>query len=184
MKKNRIKVIRIATFIIVGVFIGYNVYCLNAKYVANNPLPMPFGYGQAIVLSGSMEPALSVNDLIIYHQKDQYKVGDIIAYQDGNMLVTHRVIDISKGMITTKGDNNNVSDGKIDTEAVIGKAVFIIPHVGGVIRILKNPVVSVSLLIFFFIILELGYRKERRNGEQELDVLKKELKRLQEEKRG
>ena len=44
---------------------GINVYLWNASSLAGNAMPMPFGFGMAVVLSGSMEPVLSVNDLLL-----------------------------------------------------------------------------------------------------------------------
>ena len=61
MKKNgKFKVtfkgvLRILVLIICGIVLGVNVYLANANSLVGNKLPMPFGYGSAVVLSGSME---------------------------------------------------------------------------------------------------------------------------------
>ena len=58
----------VARYIILGllaVVIGLNVFSLNATRLAGDAVPMPFGFGGSVVLSGSMEPALSVGDLLI-----------------------------------------------------------------------------------------------------------------------
>ena len=42
-----------------------------------------FGIGYAVVVSGSMEPNIHVDDMIIYHEHpaDDYQVGDVIVYR-------------------------------------------------------------------------------------------------------
>ena len=55
-RKLFINILRTVLLIICGTLIGVNVYLINAKTLAGNDLPMPFGYGAAVVLSGSLEP--------------------------------------------------------------------------------------------------------------------------------
>ena len=52
--------------------IGFNVYLANAYGLVGNQLPMPFGYGAAVVLSGSMEPEFSEGDLILIKETKDY----------------------------------------------------------------------------------------------------------------
>ena len=74
-------IFRIALIVLLSVFIGTTVYTLNAKRVMHNALPMPFGVGSSVVLSGSMEPTLSVNDLVFIREADSYAEGDVVVYQ-------------------------------------------------------------------------------------------------------
>ena len=51
----------VARYVILGILavvLGVNVFYLNASRLAGNEVPMPFGYGASVVLSGSMEPVL------------------------------------------------------------------------------------------------------------------------------
>ncbi|MBO4411366.1 MAG: signal peptidase I [Lachnospiraceae bacterium] len=105
-----------------------------------------FGVGYAVVVSGSMVPALQVDDMIFYHAHGpgDYKVGDIIVYEStrptGEILVTHRVVEIGDGNLTTLGDaNHGIKDEPIAFEKVIGKVVFRIPKMGAVVTFLKSP---------------------------------------------
>lgn len=43
--------------------------------------------------TGSMEPTLSVDDLLVIHQESDYTPGDIITFRSGSGLVTHRIVD-------------------------------------------------------------------------------------------
>ena len=85
---------RLLLLILCGVILGVNVYLANANSLVGNQLPMPFGYGAAVVLSGSMEPEFSKGDLIVVNETDTYEVNDIVVFQDGNSLVVHRIINI------------------------------------------------------------------------------------------
>ena len=82
MKQNKQKpiktVIRIGLLILVALIIGINLYTINASRIAGNAVPMPFGIGAAVVLSGSMEPALSAGDLLIVAESSSYGVGDMV----------------------------------------------------------------------------------------------------------
>ena len=46
---------------------------------------------------------------------------DIVCYQQGKFLVTHRVIYKSDIYLITKGDNNSLSDGKIRPDKILGR---------------------------------------------------------------
>lgn len=70
--------------------------------------------------TGSMEPVLDENSngiRIIPESEEQINIGDIITFEKNNELIIHRVIE--KGIdkngtyFITKGDNNDITDGKI-----------------------------------------------------------------------
>ena len=71
-------ILRTLFLIVVSLVLGINIYSWNAKSLTGNVLPMPFGYGGAVVLSGSMEPTIAVDELIIVKAEDGYEVGDIV----------------------------------------------------------------------------------------------------------
>ena len=102
--------------------ISIGVICLAAMAA----VLMLLGFRPYIVLSGSMEPALHV--------------GDIIAYEAGNgALVTHRVITITAQGMETKGDANEVSDGITTTkENFHGKTIGSIPGIGYIVKSVKD----------------------------------------------
>ena len=70
-------------------------------------------YKLYIVSSGSMEPYLKTNELILVKRHlNSYSVGDIICYNDESMKfpITHRIINIENDNYYTKGDYNNIAD--------------------------------------------------------------------------
>lgn len=84
------------------------------------------GISSLIVSSGSMEPELSVGDVIIIKSCANYEVGDIITYNvNDEYFVTHRIIEIEGNNFVTKGDNNNVEDSQVVLkENVEGKLIL------------------------------------------------------------
>jgi len=70
--------------------------------------------------TGSMKPVLDENSngiRIIPQIEEDIHIGDIITFEQEDKLIIHRVIDKGtdeKGVyFITKGDNNQISDGKI-----------------------------------------------------------------------
>ena len=63
-------VFRYIVFSFIGIVLGLFVYTQNAKGLLKDKMPMPFGYGMSVVLSGSMESRLSVDDLVIIKATD------------------------------------------------------------------------------------------------------------------
>ncbi len=83
--------------------------------------------------TGSMIPVLDKGSngiRIEVESVDDINVGDIVSFNKDNMLIVHRVIEKGedkKGVyFITKGDNNNISDGKIRFENIKYKTVGVI----------------------------------------------------------
>ena len=121
-----------------------------------------FGIGYAVVVSGSMEPNIHVNDMIVYndHKPEDYKVGDVIVYRRNGgtpeeMLITHRIVEISEDgeRLTTRGDANRISDPEISFNDVVGRLVWRIPKFGIIATFIKKPLgiaAAIALLGLIF----------------------------------
>ncbi len=166
---------------VAGVLLGINVYFLNAESLVGNGMPMPFGVGASIVLSGSMEPTLHVDDLIFVKKAETFTVGDIVVYQSHGSSVVHRIMSLDGETVTTKGDANNTEDDPITVSDIKGIYVGKIGGVGGFVRFMKSPVGTILILAAALILLELSFRKEKESGDRELDEIKEEIRRLQAE---
>lgn len=175
-------VFRYIVFSFIGIVLGLFVYTQNAKGLLKDKIPMPFGYGMSVVLSGSMESRLSVDDLVIIKATDNYKVNDIVLFQDGNSLVIHRIIEIDGDTVTTKGDANNVADEPINKSQIKGVLVYDIAGLGAVINIIKQPVSVFIILAAAFLLTEFSYRKEKDTDTEELDEIKKMIEELKKDK--
>lgn len=181
MAKKWKNVLRTGLLVFASVVLGVNVYLWNAKSLMGNSLPMPFGIGTAVVLSGSMEPAIQVDDLIVVARQDSYELGDIVVYQSGNMLVVHRIVELGPDTVVTRGDANNVPDEPVRKEMIKGAVVARISGAGGIVRLLKAPGVTVGLIAGALALSELTYRREKKKDEDELDKIKEEIRRLKAE---
>lgn len=175
-------IFRYIVFSFIGIVLGLFVYTQNAKGLLKDKIPMPFGYGMSVVLSGSMESRLSVDDLVIIKATDNYKVNDIVLFQDGNSLVIHRIIEIDGDTVTTKGDANNVADEPINKRQIKGVLVYDIAGLGAMVNILKQPVSVFIILAAAFLLTEFSYRKEKDTDTEELDEIKKMIEELKKDK--
>lgn len=175
-------VIRFICFAFVSLIIGTTVYKWNARSLTGNQMPTPFGYASAVVLSGSMEPTLSIDDLIIIKKCDEYKVNDVVVFQDGRSCVVHRIVSINDYEVTTKGDANNSEDKPIKLDQLRGKVIFHIPGVGRFVEVIKSPLSIIVIIVLAVFLLERSYRKEKNQEVDELDSIKQEIERLKKEK--
>lgn len=164
-----------------GLILGLSFYLINAKGLAGNQLPMPFGFGIAVVLSGSMEPTLEVNDVILVRESQDYQVGDIIVFQSGHTLVTHRVIQIDGSQVITQGDANNTADQPIDAAFVKGVVTGRIPAIGAWIQALERPFLIVVVFLCILLFSGEAFRKEKEEDEKRLEEIKEEIRRLRAE---
>ena len=186
MKKTNKKtvnfIIRAVVIFIASVFIGIQFYNWNAKNVAGDNMPMPFGVGISVVLSGSMEPELSVDDVIIVKKTDDFGVDDMVVFNDHGILVVHRVISIDGDNITTKGDANNTADEPITRDVVKGKVIKVLPDAGKAFDILRSPLAAVIVFGAAILLMELSFKKEEKEADDDLEPIKAEIRRLLAEK--
>ena len=111
-----------------------------------------FSPSPMIVLSGSMVPIMMPGDIILITpvNTENIRVNDIITFaQTGRGgVVTHRIISETVEGYQTKGDANEDNDKVIVQESdVIGKTIFVIPYVGYLPKITKDP------KIFFIVVI-------------------------------
>lgn len=148
--------------------IACSVYLIAAERIAGISNPTVFGYSTAVVMSGSMEPTLGVGDLIINHAQEDYAAGDVITFDGGSNLTTHRIAREVEDGYVTRGDANNADDLEpVPSAAVVGKVVANVPHVGDAVVFLKSPI-GLSILLFAgFLILWLPSFLEESDEERE-----------------
>ena len=174
-------IIRYLILGLLAALIGLNVFALNATHLTGDAVPMPFGYGASVVLSGSMEPTLSVGDLLIVRTQESYEVGDIVVYQSGRMPVVHRIMEMDGDTVTTRGDANNANDEAFLISAIKGEVIAVIPGIGNAIWALKNPVAIVIMLAAAVLLVECSFRSGKSEKEEEKEKLKAEIRALMDE---
>ena len=162
MKKVQ-KVLIYLVGICLSLILIYNIYNMINLKILKKDLTTINGYGILDVISGSMEPTIKVGDLIVINTKDKnINVGDVVTFYDVDMaFVTHRVVSINDDIMITKGDANDSLDDPIPLNNIVGKYVFKINGLGSFLTSLKNPLVSIIILIIGILICYLlSYQKE------------------------
>ncbi|SHH61499.1 signal peptidase I [Halobaculum gomorrense] len=126
-------------------------------------VPQVVGAQQSyVVLSGSMEPAMSPGDVIIVDGVDAAAVqeGAVITFggEDGGTPTTHRVVEVverENGVaFRTKGDANEDPDQQLVTPSqlegrvmTVGGHLLVIPYIGYVIQFVQTTVGFVALFV-------------------------------------
>ena len=165
MNKKTKTIWRITLLVLAAIVVGLNVYTLNASKLAGDSVPMPFGVGVTVVLSGSMEPEMSTGDLLIVTKRASYNVGDDVVYQEGRITVVHRIIAMEGDTVTTRGLANNTEDDPITLEQIKGAVAFSIPLVGYIVNVIKTPVATALILVATFCLLERSFKREKAKDE-------------------
>ncbi|MDZ5010224.1 signal peptidase I, partial [Clostridium perfringens] len=147
---------------------------INTDYI-----PTLFGNTYLNVLSESMVPEFKLNDLVIgkiVNDTKEIKVGDIVTYRDGRMLVTHRVVEVKNGgeAFITKGDANEALDANIvPKENLVSKYKFNIPYLGYIIAKFQDLkfLAIMGIVFMYFIIKELiiEIKKVKKNKNFQLN---------------
>lgn len=149
--KKIINILQIIFVLIVLFIISLNLLLWNKT---NEKITFLNKYGIATVLSGSMEPQISKNDLIIIKKINNYNINDIIVYKRANTLIVHRIVDINDDKIITKGDANDEYDKPIKVDQIYGKVSYKIPFIGNLTSFFKTRqgfVFVIILIICLFI---------------------------------
>lgn len=155
--------------------------------------PSVLGVTPMVVQSGSMsgnaEDHIEVGDLIFTVKPDteKLKTGDIISYMEGNIAVTHRIVEVQTGTdgkrsFVTKGDANNTTDPAVSESSVFGLYKGRIAKLGDFAMFLQKPLgmaVFIGIPVCAFIIYDI-IRRQRSSGrkDKETEELKAELERL------
>ena len=117
-------------------------------------------------MSGSMEPELSINDLLFVKEAGDYAVGDMIVYQKDGMSVVHRIMEINGDEVITKGDANNTEDSPILKTRIEGKVVGKSRFLGEIVRFVKTPTGTIFVVSFAILILNISYMRENESQEK------------------
>ena len=162
LKKLFLKILNVLSIIIILCAIGV---LLTTVLTPKGEVPSILGYSFFRVMTGSMEPNIPVDSLIVVKEQEMQDVyvGDVISFfsRDPSLLGevnTHRIVEIREDggefFFATKGDANNVVDRYITREEdVIGKVVFSSLKLGKIIRLVSNPLIFVPLIIGPLVIL-------------------------------
>ena len=197
MKKNAGSVVLTVVGTVLCAVFSFLLVC-NVIIIVKGSLhpetpPTVLGVAPMVVLSGSMsgtaEDHIEVGDLIFTTTPDLdgLEVGDVVAFMDDDVVVTHRIVDITadksgRKQFVTKGDANNTEDPAIYPEAVIGVYRGRIPKLGDFALFLQKPLgmaVFIGVPVCAFVIGDvIRRRKQAQHSDEETARLREELERL------
>lgn len=143
--------VTMTTVILLGVtgFVVWAALTARVSYVVTNGV--------------SMLPLYHGGDLVVVAKQDSYRVGDIVAYRQGEVTILHRVIDGDAGGFVTKGDSNkSIDPGRPTSAQLKGRAVLHIPAGGTWARRATSPPVLAAA--GFMLVMGLGASVRRRRG--------------------
>jgi len=150
------KVIFIITNIIIIFLLIIAIYSIFQVHVNKRKKEELFDYTMFLVNTGSMQDTININDIIIVKKTKDVKEKDIVAFEQDENLIVHRIIEINQEEIITKGDANNQEDEPIKSEQIIGKVVKVIS--------IKFVIQVIITIIIFDIIL--GFIKKSTDKKQ------------------
>ena len=108
-------------------------------------VPAVWGWTPRVVLSGSMEPAISAGDVALISRVDpkDVRTGTVVLAdmpgQPGRTYL-HRVVDISDGRLITRGDANRTNDNPpLEPQALRGQTRMVVPLAGWPMLWLLHP---------------------------------------------
>lgn len=180
IKKVLKTIVNILIFIVFGVLALIIAAKINMLINGQKHLEL-FGYSTFIVATGSMEPTLKQNDLVIVKKSDTYKKNDIITFEKDGNFITHRIINFIGEDIITKGDANNTNDAAIKESLIIGKVIKVYKNAGIWQKILTKPTVIimifVTLILFDFAFSYKGFNNKKENEKEvkEEKIIVKEI---------
>ena len=191
MKKVLKKINKIFQAIICIFIIFLFINSLSSLFTKK--IPSILNYNFFIVQTNSMEDTIKVNDLVISKECkiEDVKENDIISFIciDGsqavvNQVITHRVIKIeiidNEIYLTTKGDNNPISDTyKVNKENFVGRVVVISSFLGNIISLFSSVkmliIIVVTLLSLVIMIIEIKKYIDNKNEKIRKEKLREEI---------
>ena len=137
------------------------------------------------IVSGSMEPTLEVNDVVVVQKCDMLELqkGDIITFNQEGRIISHRILNVTKekGIVKfeTKGDNNEIPDPDlVEQEQVYGKVLFKIKKIGTFIDYIQNARGFINIAIFAMIVYILVSLKDKQKKIRKMKRKKYEIKKM------
>lgn len=169
--KKALRIVEIAITVLLCIILVLNLIMIVRKNIGHEKYPTVFGYGVGVIISGSMTGTINVDDMVLTKAQDEYHIGDIILFEEGTMLVTHRIVDQNSIGFITKGDANDSNDlSEVKQEAICGKVVKIIPKFGKVTQFLRTPLGLLLLLLAGILLAILpSFRNSRKDDNKASD---------------
>ena len=180
--KNKRMTKKIFKYIILNILIILFIINLILSFEENTHI---LGIYMFNIVSGSMEPTLEINDVVIVQRcaVSKLRKGDIITFQQEGRTISHRILDITQenGTIKfqTQGDNNEIPDSdKIEPGQVYGKVLFRVKKIGKIVNYIQNARGIISIVIFTIIVYILVSLRDKQKNSRKIKRKKYEIKKM------
>jgi signal peptidase len=133
-----------------------SVFASGLALLAAISVPVLFGCRSLVVMSGSMEPAISTGSVVVVERIPGADIaaGDVVSFHapGSTMVLTHRVqsVAVREGMVevVTRGDANTGTESwAIEPTGTVGRLVFEVPYLGYLLAPLQNPIARILLVV-------------------------------------
>ena len=116
-------------------------------------VPQINGYSVFHVVSGSMAPEIPIGSLVYVKpiEPEVVQTGDIIAFQSGESVITHRVVTnhLIEREFTTKGDvNADDATERVDYRKLIGIVAYHYANLGELLMIFSTAIGKLYIVLF------------------------------------
>ncbi len=169
MKTLATNVGKILICVLAVVIIAWSLFTVIGRLIHPTEYPMLFGYSEARILSGSMEPTLSSGDHVVFHRQERYEIDDVVVYYDevSNIFVVHRIVGKSGDRFILQGDFNPICDtALVSAERIQGKVLFAIPQLQNVIYIGYGALGTICIQFIIRDIKSAIGKKQKEGGKQ------------------
>ena len=194
---SAIEIIGLVLCVVFALLLVCNLTIIVKGAINPDSLPSVLGVTPLAVQSGSMSGTardhIEVGDLIFVKpvKAEALKPGDIIAFKEGSIVVTHRIVRIETAedgtlQFITKGDANNTEDSQpVSAANLVGKYAGRIAHLGDVALFAQKPVgmaVFIAVPVLCFVLYDASVRRREAAREaRRTRELERELERLRRE---
>lgn len=191
------EVVGLVLCVVFALLLDCNLTIIIKGALAPDSPPAVLGVTPLAVQSGSMSGTakdhIEVGDLIFVKpvKAETLREGDIIAFKEGSIVVTHRIVrveTVEDGTLQfiTKGDANNAEDSRPVSEAyLVGRYAGRIAHLGDAALFAQKPVgmaVFIAVPVLCFVLYDAAARRREAAREaRRTRELERELERLRRE---
>jgi len=139
---------------------------IGVCYITFNYIPFIAKYDHFVIVTGSMEPIINIDDVVIIDSSinnDDLEIGDIIAFTtdinfDGkDEVVVHyltSIIDTNgiKTYKTTPEISNTEDSWVLDDNDILGEQVLTIPKIGSFLRFASSTIGRIVLVVDLLVV--------------------------------
>lgn len=158
---------KVLYYIVIGIVVAVvaaSLYSVIASKIFKQKVPMVFGYAYLLVETDSMKgdkpDSFPGHTLIVIKAQDEYKVDDIVTFDEGGKhTTTHRIVREINGQFITKGDGNNVEDNDenslLPPDKIFGKVIWDSQVLGKLLVYASKPFGIIFILLIGFLLIYL-----------------------------